>query len=65
MFERSSNISVLKTRIRHLEQRKERILAQSLADSNGYWLQSDLARIETQLSDAQAELARTTEEITG
>ncbi|HEY2468252.1 MAG TPA: hypothetical protein VGI45_10515 [Terracidiphilus sp.] len=66
MFERSNNISVLKTRIRHLQQRKERMINSAAGDDpHGYWLQSDLERIETQLGEAQAELARMTEEITG
>jgi hypothetical protein len=60
MFELSNKVSILRTRIRQLEQRKERMLAQSLADSNGYWVQSDLARIETQLNEAKMELAQKT-----
>jgi hypothetical protein len=61
MFDKSNDIAVLKTRIRHLEQRKERMLASSAAgDTHGYWLQSDLERIEAQISEAKAELAQKT-----
>jgi hypothetical protein len=62
LFDKSNDIAILKTTIRHLEQRKERMLASSATgDPHGYWLQSDLERIETQIREAKAELARKTE----
>jgi hypothetical protein len=62
MFEKSNDIAVLRTRIKQLEQRKERMLATSAAgDPHGYWLQFDLERIETHIGEAKAELARKTE----
>ena len=58
MFELSNDIAILKTRVRHLEQRKARLMAASGSDdSSGYWFSSDLARIDEQLREARVELA--------
>ena len=58
MFELSNDIAMLKTRVRHLEQRKARLMAASGSDdSSGYWVSSDLARIDEQLREARVELA--------
>jgi hypothetical protein len=64
MFDKSNEIAVLKTSIKILQQRKQRLLA-SLAvrgdtKDSRYWVESDLERIESQLQDANLELARKT-----
>jgi hypothetical protein len=64
MFEKSNEIAVLKTRIKQLEQRKQRLLAACNDEGNThdshYWVQSDLERIDCQIQDANLELARKT-----
>jgi hypothetical protein len=65
MFERSSEVSVLKTRIKLLEQRKQRLLAALGVEGNThdhYFSQSELERIEYQLQEAKLELAQKTGE---
>ena len=57
MFELSNEVSILKTRIRQLELRKERLMAASLSSDTQYWVSSDLERIETQLAEARQQLA--------
>jgi hypothetical protein len=64
MFDKSNEIAVLKTSIKILQQRKQRLLA-SLAvrgdtKDSRYWVESDLERIESQLQDPNLELARKT-----
>lgn len=62
MFERSSDVALLKSRIRLLEHRKKRILdAATDHNSSLNWAQSDLQRIEAELSDAKAQLAESEE----
>ena len=60
MFDLSNEVSVLKTRIRFLEQRKQRLLAARDQDDSGsaYWTSSGLEKIEAELSEARAELAK-------
>ena len=59
MFELSNDGAILKTRIRMLEQRKQRILAQATDDSSSlYWAQADLERIENELREVKAQLAK-------
>lgn len=60
MFDLSNEISVLKTRIRFLEQRKQRLLATKDQDdsSSAYWTSSGLEKIEAELSEARTELAQ-------
>lgn len=59
MFDKSNEISVLKARIHNLELRKQRLLSGNHADSDSsYWVTSDVARIESQISEAKAELAQ-------
>ena len=63
MFERSSEVSVLKTRIKLLEQRKQRLLAELRVEGNTndhYFSQSELERIEYQLQETNQELAQKT-----
>ena len=65
MFERSSEVSVLKTRIKLLEQRKQRLLAELRVEGNTndhYFSQSELERIEYQLEETKLELAQKTGE---
>ena len=65
MFERSSEVSVLKTRIKLLEQRKQRLLAELRVEGNTndhYFSQSELERIEYQLQETNQELAQKTGE---
>ena len=65
MFERSSEVAVLKTRIKLLEQRKQRLLAALRVEGNTndrYFSQSELERIEYQLQEAKLELAQKTGE---
>lgn len=59
MFERSSEVSVLKGRIKLLEQRKQRLLAALRVEGDThdhYFSQSELERIESQLQEANLEL---------
>ena len=61
MYERSSEASVLKTSIKLLEQRKQRLLAALRVEGNihdHYFSQSELERIEYQLKEAKLELAQ-------
>jgi hypothetical protein len=60
MFDLSNEVSALKTRIRFLEQRRERLLrAKSDEDStSAYWTSSDLLRIEHEIREAKSELAQ-------
>ena len=58
MFDLSNEISVLKTRIRHLEQRKQRLMSASLTSDTQYWVSLDLERIETELREAKEELGK-------
>ena len=61
MFERSSDVSVLKTRIKLLEQRKQRLLAALSVEGNthdDYFSQSELEKIEYHLQEANLELAQ-------
>jgi hypothetical protein len=66
MFDKSNEIAVLKTSIKMLEQRKQRLMAslavQGDAKDSRYWVESDLDRIESQLQEANLELARKTGE---
>jgi hypothetical protein len=65
MFERSSEVSVLKTRIKLLEQRKQHLLAALRVEENThdhYFSHSELERIACQLQEAKLELARKTGE---
>ena len=59
MFDLSNEIAILKTRIRMLEQRRQRIQSvASVDDSNTlYWAQSDLRRIDDEIREAKAQLA--------
>lgn len=60
MFDLSNEISALKTRIRFLEQRKQRLIsARGDEDSSSaYWTSSDLQRIEDDIREAKSELAQ-------
>jgi hypothetical protein len=61
MFERSTEVSVLKTRIKLLEQRKQRLLDALRIEGNKhdhYFSQSELERIEYQVREAKLELAQ-------
>jgi hypothetical protein len=65
MFERSSDVSVLKARIKLLKQRKQRLLAALRVEGNTqdhYFSQSELERIEYQLQEANLELDQKTGE---
>ena len=64
MFDKSNDIALLKTRIKQLEQRKQRLLASLSVDVNKndhYFTQSELDRIEFQLREANLELAQKTD----
>lgn len=60
MFDLSNELSVLKTRIRFLEQRKQRLLAGKDHDdsSSAYWTSSGLERIEAELLEVRSGLAQ-------
>ena len=58
MFDLSNEVSVLKTRIKHLEQRRKRLLATIPASDSQYWISSDLERIDTEIREAREELAK-------
>jgi hypothetical protein len=63
MFDKSNDVALLKTRIKQLDQRKQRLLASLSVDVNKndhYFTQSELDRIEFQLQEANLELARKT-----
>ena len=63
MFDKSNEISVLKTRIKLLEQRKQRLRASLSVAGNTYdhyFAQSELDRIEFQLQEANLDLAQRT-----
>ena len=64
MFDKSNDVAVLKTSIKMLEQRKQRLLAsltvQGDSKDSRYWVESDLERIEAQLQEANLEVARKT-----
>ena len=63
MFDKSNDSALLKTRIKQLEQRKQRLLASLSVDVNKndhYFAQSELDRIEFQLQEANLALARKT-----
>ena len=60
MFDKSNEVAVLKTSIKMLEQRKQRLLASFAAEGNTndrYFAQSELDRIEFQLQEAKLALA--------
>jgi hypothetical protein len=65
MFDKSNEIAVLKTSIKMLEQRKQRLVAslavQGDTKDSRYWLEFDLKRIESLLQEANLELARKTD----
>lgn len=60
MFELSNHENLLKNRIRLLELRKKRLLEASRADDGNsvYWVQSDLLRIENEITEAKRQLAQ-------
>jgi hypothetical protein len=65
MFERSSEVAVLKTRIKLLEQRKHRLLDALRVEGSTrdhYFSQSELERIEYLLQETKLELAQKTGE---
>ena len=63
MFDKSNEISVLKTRIKILEQRKQRLLASLNVAGNThdhYFAQSELDRIQFQLQEVNRDLVQRT-----
>jgi len=60
MFDLSNETSVLKTRIKLLEKRKQRLVAATGQDisNSAYWTNSGLEQIEAELSEARSELAQ-------
>lgn len=58
MFESADEAAVLKSRIRLLELRKQRLLAASQSGNpTANWLSGDLERIESEMQQAKLELA--------
>jgi hypothetical protein len=63
MFDKSNEVSVLKTRIKMLEQRKQRLLASLKVEGDKhdqYFAQSELDRIDFQLQETTLQLAQKT-----
>jgi hypothetical protein len=58
MFDLSNDAAILRTKIHHLEKRKQRLLSASADDTSTlYWVQADLQRIEAELREAKEQLA--------